>query len=211
MTDATLGINFGNVLAASTQHPVSVNPDTWTKYGPMKHMSIPPVITRSDLVTEGERIDWDNDDDVRRLFVLTMAWGSSTTNGRGPRNTAAALETNGATDTLRLVRSHLSMDEIPAAYDLYCELRGIGPSFHTKWMWLVGRLVGTVPQPLILDARVWSSLRALHWNSTDAAGGDRRYSHRHLAYLEACRQWAETMHSAEDVEFTLYARKGATQ
>jgi hypothetical protein len=211
MTDATLGIKFGKVRAASAQHPVDVNPDTWTKHIPMKLMSIPEAITRGDLVAEGERVDWDNDDDVRRLFVLTMAWGSGKTNGRGPRNTAAALATDGATDTLRLARTHLSAGEIPAAYDLYRQLRGIGPSFHTKWIWLVGRLVGTVPRPLILDARVWCSLRALKWNSLEAAGGDRRYSHRYVAYLQACQQWAGTKHSAEDVEFTLFDRNGSTE
>ena len=211
MTDATLGITFGKVKSASSQRVVDVNPDTWTKHIPMKHMSIPNGITRADLVGEGERVSWDNDDDVRRLFVLTMAWGSGKTNGRGPRNTASALSTDGATDTLRLVRTRLSEGKIPEAYDLYRQLDGIGPSFHTKWMWLVGRLAGTVPQPLILDARVWSSLRVLNWNSIEAAGGDTRWSHRYVAYLEACQGWAGTKHSAEDVEFTLFDRHGSTQ
>jgi hypothetical protein len=53
MTDATLGIKFGKVRAASAQHPVDVNPDTWTKHIPMKLMSIPEAITRGDLVAEG--------------------------------------------------------------------------------------------------------------------------------------------------------------
>jgi hypothetical protein len=137
-----------------------------------------------------------------------MAWGSGTRNGRGPRYTASTLGTPGALDTLRLVRTLLDEGQIAEAYDLHRQLNGLGPAFHTKWMWLTGRLANTDPRPLILDARVWASLREMGWNSIDAAGGDRRYARRYVAYLEACSVWAGSNHSAEDVEYTLFKRNG---
>ena len=83
-----------------------------------------------------------------------MMWGSGTTNGRGPRYTEAALSTENAVPTLIEVHHLIASGEIAAAYNLHKRLTGIGPAFHTKWMWLMGRVTRTLPTPLILDARV---------------------------------------------------------
>lgn len=169
--------------------------------------NLPDQIRRSDLVEAAQRLHWQQPDpaEVRRLFVLTMMWGSGTTNGRGPRNTQSALATANSIDTLIEVHSALQGGEIPRAYDLHRKLRGLGPSFHTKWLWLMGRVTGTTPQSLILDARVWATLSRLEWSSLMASGGDRRWGQRYVAYLRACELWARDAGvDAEDIEYTLF-------
>ena len=186
-----------------------MRPSTWLadRYVGVIHGPLPDAISRSDLVTAIGETDWQIDADVSRVFVLVMMWGSGTRNGRGPRYTATALRSPHAVDHLRHARHLLEQGDIPAAYDVHRNVEGLGPAFHTKWLWLVGRAAGTRPQPLILDARVWASLSELRWSSLAAAGGDRRGGHRYLAYLQACERWAQRHGcSPEDVEHTLWAR-----
>src|SRR5699024_3371327 len=123
----------------------------------------------------------------------------------GPRNTQAALETPGATDVLRRSIELVEAGDFARAYDLHRELRQVGPSFHTKWLWVLGSTREVRPRQLVMDKLVWNALRALGWNSLVAAGGDRRWSARYLAYLEACDQWAaEAECDAEDIEYSLF-------
>lgn len=202
--DPTLGIDIGEVSPATLQTAIEVRPAVWTKYAPMSNLELPDVLSRNDLVAAGENADWAVDDDVKLLFVLTMMWGSGTANGRGPRYTSAALEAPSAVDHLRRARQLVLDGDVPAAYDMHKSLPGIGPSFHTKWLWIVGR--AAEPQPLILDALVWKSLGDLGWNSKKAAGSS-RWGERYVAYLRACKSWAASAErTPEDVEFTLFAR-----
>ena len=78
----------------------------------------------------------------------------------GPATPRLPLSTENAVPTLIEVH-HLPIasGEIAAAYNLHKRLTGIGPAFHTKWMWLMGRVTRTLPTPLILDARLWAGLR----------------------------------------------------
>ncbi len=95
-------------------------------------------------------------------------------------------------------------ESIASAYYLHRKLSGVGPSFFTKLLWVIGQSTAVEPVPLTLDARVWSALARIGWNSIDAAGSRRR-GQRYLAYLLACEKWAAHANcSPEDIEYTLY-------
>ncbi|MCB0980665.1 MAG: hypothetical protein H6513_17375 [Acidimicrobiaceae bacterium] len=224
--DATLGIRLTDLCRAQEQSPVRVNPETWARYPAIAGLgAIPQEIRRTDLAERAGRISWDapHHDEVARLFVLTMAWGSGVTNGRGPRYTGAALAAGASTiDTLVHTRALIAEGDVAGAYRLHRRLPGVGPSFHTKWMWVVGTTTPlTGPRPLILDSLVWQSLGAdgIHWDSVMAAGGSRDWGDRYVAYLHAAEAWADAAsigtdggrYTAEDVEFTLFewAREGS--
>lgn len=212
-SDPTLGIAFpvGKLRSARTQLPATVNPRVWSKYRSMSDVRLPAAIHRSDLRKLAAKTDWRSDDEVRKLFVMTMAWGSGTTNGRGPRYTEAALSSTAkpALAALREARSRLRSGEIAAAYDCAARLEGVGPAFLTKWLWVVGTTVKTDWTPLILDSRVWSGLRGLKWDSRTAANS-RRWGDRYAAYLRACTAWASQLDrvrggtTPEDIEYSLF-------
>ncbi|WP_425320177.1 hypothetical protein [Mycobacterium fragae] len=213
MSDPTLGITFParKLRSATTQLSTTVNPAVWSRYCSMSDVPVPAAIHRSDLARLAAKTDWQSDDDVRKLFVMTMAWGSGTTNGRGPRYTEAALSSaeKPALAALREARSRLRSGEIAAAYDCADRLEGVGPAFLTKWLWVVGTTVKTDWTPLILDSRVWGGLRGLKWDSRKAAKS-RRWGDRYVTYLQACTAWASQLDKVhggttpEDIEYSLF-------
>ena len=198
---------------ARGQSTVKTNPATWTKYPTMSGLDLPGSIDRDELVADCRRLgDFMDDEALELLFVKTMMWGSGTTNGRGPRYTDQALSQKGTLEVLRRVRQQLDDGDTSTAYYAHQEIPGIGPSFHTKWLWVVGTAAGTTPQPLILDLNVWNALSELDWNSA-AAAGTRRWGHRYAPYLQACHAWAEqatnagkVAYSAQDIEYPLFVR-----
>ena len=209
----SLGIDFprGKLRSAIDQGPIEARPETWsdrTKYPLMAQMRLPTSIARSNLVDEYRALSVDDDDGLREVFVRTMMWGSGTRNGRGPRNTHAALAEPNFADVLREVDSFVLQRKIADAYNKHSALKQIGPAFHTKWLWVIGAAVGDVdPQPLIQDSLVWAALGAegLKWSSITAAGGDRSRAQRYVAYLRACQEWAHQHGvSAEDIECSLF-------
>jgi hypothetical protein len=208
-SDPTLGVEVGELQRASFQEAVPVRVSTWvaSTYPEVSSLSVewPSSITRADLAGRASETRWDNEQDLRALFVLTMMWGSGTRNGRGPRNTQAALASRSAADVLRQARLCVAAGEVADAYMLHRRLPGVGPAFFTKWLWLVGQTTELRPKPLILDSLVWQSLRDLGWNSEEAAR-TRRWGARYVAYLMACESWATDGFSAEDVEYTLFIR-----
>jgi len=212
--DSTLGITFPKtkLRSATTQLSANVNPGVWSKYRSMADVPLPASIHRSDLAKLAAKTDWQNDDQVRKLFVMTMAWGSGTTNGRGPRYTEAALSSveKPALAALREARNLLQASDIAGAYDCAWQLDGVGPPFLTKWLWVVGTTVKTPWTPLILDSRVWKGLRALKWDSQRAANSN-RWGDRYVAYLKACAAWASPLREElpeetkpEDIEYSLF-------
>lgn len=206
--DPTLGIRLARLSRASTHWPITINVATWSKpvYGNICRLGgFADEITREDLKTHAASTDLSDSDGVRRLFVEVMMWGSGKRNGRGPRYTEMALASVGAVETLLEARTRLEAGDIEGAYPLFGDLGGIGPSFFTKWLWLMGHNAGTSPRPLILDDRVGASLVALGWDSRKAAGSRRR-SARYVAYLRACEIWASEHpgFTPEDVEFSLF-------
>lgn len=216
--DYTLGVRLTGLQRANDQTPVDINPDTWAKYPSIAKVgAIPATISRRELAAHAMRVDWTAPDvaAVNRLFVVTMAWGSGMTNGRGPRNTAKALLGGGrTTDALVETRRLVAAGELAAAYHLHRRVAGVGPAFHTKWMWVVGTTTSALPRPLILDSFVWRSLGTdgANWDSFIAARGSHDWGERYVAYLHACEAWAEAesigasggRFTAEDVEFTLF-------
>lgn len=163
-------------------------------------------ITREQLDQLSRACDSGGQDDLVRLFVATMLWGSGTSNGRGPRYTAAALEEgSGLMPSLARTREMVLGGDPGEAYVSF-RSKGIGPAFYTKWFWAVGLGRDLSPTPLILDARVWASLGALGWDSRKSAGS-RRWKDRYPAYLAAMEGWASNLadvNDAEHLEQTLF-------
>ncbi|CAN5639565.1 hypothetical protein BH24ACT5_BH24ACT5_18840 [soil metagenome] len=136
--------------AASNQAPVRLNPSTWIAYPETARVVrgvLPDRVSRDDLRRMAGDVAWSNPSDValESLFVHTMAWGSGTTNGRGPRYTNLALSTGAVPEVMAALGRHLSPDgaadvqrsRIAAAHALHRRLPGVGPAFFTKLLWVV--------------------------------------------------------------------------
>ena len=191
-----------------SQEAVQINPIIWKQYEHLSKVLPDPATSYSrnnlkQLVAGAFR---DNDPQlISELFVKTMMWGSGTTNGRGPRYTNKALSGGKLVATLIKVREFLMKSDIPAAYDLHRQIPGVGPSFHTKLLWVIGSDIENLnPRPLILDELVWKGLKLIGWSSIQAAGTLNR-GRRYGAYLGHCSHLA-TEHSCspEDIEYSLY-------
>ena len=103
------------------------------------------------------------------------------------------------------VRGLLLMSRISDAYDLHRQIPGVGPSFHTKLLWVIGSDIEDLnPRPLILDELVWKGLKLMGWSSIQAAKTLNR-GRRYGAYLDQCSLLA-TQHSCspEDIEYSLF-------
>ena len=190
------------------QGAVHIHPSIWTRYEFISKVLPDPATSYSrnnlkQLVTGAFR---DNDSQlISELFVKTMMWGSGTTNGRGPRYTNKALSDGKLVATLIKAREFLIKSDIPDAYDLHRQIPGVGPSFHTKLLWVMGSDIENLnPRPLILDELVWKGLGAIGWSSIRDARTLRR-GRRYLAYLKFCEQLAsDAGHTAEDIEYSLF-------
>ena len=193
---------------ASEQGRVGINPEIWTSYESIAAVLPKPAdsYSRVDLTKMVAKAFIEhNHQMISELFVKTMMWGSGTTNGRGPRYTNKALKDCDLAEILIEVRRLLKMSRISDAYDLHRLIPGVGPSFHTKLLWVIGsNLESLNPRPLILDELVWKGLKSIGWNSIQAAGTLNR-GHRYLAYLHFCERLAsESECTPEDIEYSLY-------
>jgi hypothetical protein len=196
------------VSSSSKQKEVHIHPNIWKQYEFISKVLPDPATSYSrnnlkQLVTGAFR---DNDPQlINELFVKTMMWGSGTTNGRGPRYTNKALSDGKLVGTLIKVREFLMKSDIPSAYDLHRQIPGVGPSFHTKLLWVIGSDIENLnPRPLILDELVWKGLKSIGWSSIQAAGSLNR-GRRYCAYLNQCsRLAAEHSCTPEDIEYSLY-------
>jgi len=192
-------------------------PDTWRRWlgG---HVPARQVIdrhadgghlARADLLRYSQEVDDADVSTMKRLFVATMIWGSGTSNGRGPRNTARALDDERLDSTLRSSHALVVQNQCGEAYRTF-RVGGVGPPFFTKWFWSASLAHALHPAPLILDSRVWASLEAVCWNSITAAG-TRRRADRYLAYLHAMDRWSRMMPelgSPEALESVLFQWAG---
>jgi hypothetical protein len=190
------------------QDAVQINPIIWKQYEHVSKVLPDPATSYSrnnleQLVTGAFRDN--NPQLISELFVKTMMWGSGTTNGRGPRYTNKALSDGKLVGTLIKARELLMKSDIPAAFDLHRQIPGVGPSFHTKLLWVIGSDIENLnPRPLILDELVWKGLKLIGWSSIQAAGTLNR-GRRYGAYLDQCSLLA-TQHSCspEDIEYSLF-------
>jgi hypothetical protein len=127
---------------------------------------------------------------LRRLFVAVMIWGSGTTNGRGPRYTAAALSDQRLAGVLSRTAALVRSGDLAPAYTEF-RIRGIGRPFFTKWFAAVDD--GSARErALILDSRVLQTLNALGWVSYKAAG-TKNWPVRYVTYVRAMHSWAEVL------------------
>jgi hypothetical protein len=196
------------VHSASDQGQVGINPEIWTNYEAIAAVLPKPAnsYSRVDLMKLVSEAFSENDHQlISELFIKTMMWGSGTTNGRGPRHTDKALREGKPAEIMIGARKLLKASRISDAYDLHRRFPGVGPSFHTKLLWVIGSDIENLnPQPLILDELVWKGLKSTGWNSIQAAGTLNR-GRRYCAYLNHCsRLSAEHICRPEDIEYSLY-------
>lgn len=193
-------------------------PDTWRRWidtipvGSIVidvHEASGCQVSRADLAALSAAADDSDPDSLLVLFVATMIWGSGTSNGRGPRNTAAALGDERLVPSLRESRRMILEGDPGGAYASFRSR--VGPAFFTKWFWAAGLDRDLHPTALILDSRVWASLRALQWNSREAAGIN-RWAKRYVAYLKARGRWTAAslpgVETAEQLEQAMFSRAG---
>ena len=157
---------------------------------------------------------------LRRLFLAAMTWGRGKRNGRmlpGFKKAFAHPALDGTlASTCNLIREGLPGE----AYDVWraAEIPGLGEAFFTKWFFVCG--MGGVPNTcmdaLVLDRRVWRSLRVLGWGSWRASGVRRVHGRAaaFCAYLKALQTWATVMTikghatTAEQLEIFLFQMNG---
>ena len=201
------------ILSSEQQKPVDINPTVWTKYEVISEVLPHPMssYSRADLKALVSLAFRENNPQlIKELFVKTMMWGSGTTNGRGPRYTSKALKEGKPVEVLIKVRELLKSSQISDAYDLHRQIPGVGPSFHTKLLWVIGSdIENLIPRPLILDDVVRKGLKAIGWSSRKDAELY-RLGKRYEAYLKACEVLAsevlasEKECTAEDIEYSLF-------
>ena len=196
------------ILSAKRQESVKINPAVWTKYEVISEVLPQPMssYSRADLKGLVSLAFRENNPQlIKELFVKTMMWGSGTTNGRGPRYTSKALKESELVAVLIKVRELLLSAQISDAYDLHRRIPGVGPSFHTKLLWVIGSdIENLIPRPLILDDVVRKGLKAIGWSSRKDAELY-RLGKRYEAYLKASEVLAsEKECTAEDIEYSLF-------
>lgn len=230
MTDRIVIARLRELLTADGRRPDLVRahefrPETWRRWiGTFpaastvieKHATADAAaggrLSRADLASLSSAVDETDDESFRQLFVATMIWGSGTSNGRGPRYTAAALDDERLVSSLMASRRMIFDGDPARAYSSFLS-RGVGPPFFTKWFWAAGLDRDLDPAPLILDARVWAALGTLGWDSREAAGTN-RWGKRYVVYLKAMGQWVaaglpgvDTVEQLEQVMFAWAGRK----
>ena len=172
--EITRGCKIPMISHANAQEPVLINPSVWTAYPEIKSVvpKPPAFISRNDLKDAAVSAFKLNDlSELPRLCVKTMMWGSGTTNGRGPRYTASALRRSDIAQLMKKIYNDLADGRIEDAYRIHKKIPGVGPSFHTKLLWVIGSAIeNKALTPLILDDRVWASLKRIGWNSRRSAG-----------------------------------------
>ena len=201
------------IYLSEEQKPVQINPAVWTKYEVISEVLPHPTTSysRADLkALVSPAFQENNPQLIKELFVKTMMWGSGTTNGRGPRYTSKALKEGKPVEVLIKVRELLKSSRISDAYDLHRQIPGVGPSFHTKLLWVIGSdIENLTPRPLILDDVVRKGLKAIGWSCRKDAELY-RLGKRYEAYLKACEVLAsevlasEKECTAEDIEYSLF-------
>ncbi|HEV8298965.1 MAG TPA: hypothetical protein VGQ20_16780 [Acidimicrobiales bacterium] len=167
------------------------------------------VIRRHDLAALAATARDDRDRTVT-LFVATMMWGSGCTNGRGPRYTDAALRDRRLVDTLQATAALVASGCLAEAHKRF-EIKGIGPSFFTKWLW--ASALGDhhlEHQPLVLDTRVITTVNRLGWQLHRV--GD-HHADRYAGYVRDAHQWAALVTMsidqcirAEHIQWLLFER-----
>lgn len=160
----------GNAIGAAdpmSQGRMQPRPEGWRKHH-VDDEDVESVLTsfsgglhRTDLLELAAR-GLDDSAVRRRTFVATMMWGvgdGSRMYGRHRRLFTSPELPGALASSVEMLRCQ----EPERAFGVMEPLPGLTYRFHTKWLWVVGRTLGTTPTPLIYDNRVWASLRELQW------------------------------------------------
>jgi hypothetical protein len=150
-----------------------------------------------------------------KLWVLMSIWGGGDS-GRRHWNTAIGLNDPELLPCLRNSFRQVQSGDIRVAYDT-CrkthKVSGTARSFFTKWLWLASLSAPHKldPSPLILDARVATSLRDIgFWDWVR----NRTAADKYLEYCAGAANWAATVRAppttpaldAEKIEYILFQR-----
>ena len=122
-------------------------------------------------------------------------WGRGPKNGRLMPKFKKVASHQYFEETLQKTRELIIDGKTIDAYKTWTEsgIEGIGEAFFTKWFFVCGldsRAKGQ--KPLVLDQRVWNSLKAIGWSSERQTGAKYRTNQAgaYGAYLEAVHVWA---------------------
>ena len=134
----------------------------------------------------------------RELFVATLMWGRGSKNGRMMPFFKLVLTHPAIDETLSKTRAEILEGRPEVAYRLWREsgIRWIHEPWFTKWFFVCGLSEISEKrgglQPLVLDGRVWGSLKALKWPSKGKAGKkiSRDRASVYLEYLTTVHSWA---------------------
>lgn len=142
----------------------------------------------------------------RVLFVAAMMWGRGPKNGRLMPKFEMVSNSVNFEETLKQTRDLITDGKPVEAYQAWIDsgIKGIAEPFFTKWFFICGldsHARGL--QPLVLDSRVWKSLKKIGWSSERQTGPKYRKNPAgaYGAYLEAMTQWASEL-SDETVEIS---------
>ncbi|MER6349676.1 8-oxoguanine DNA glycosylase OGG fold protein [Streptomyces sp. NPDC001595] len=206
LADPARGKRYAN---GSGPHAIVYTPSKWPAVAPWpagfadRTTAGPSTVSRADVVTAvraaGAAENW------TEAFVATQVWGYGPT-GYGPHRTARTLARPHVDAVLADAVSLLVHEGAIAAYERLSTLHGLGPAFHTKFLYFAGLALPEVrgPLPLILDSVLAGVLRRHATRAGHAAGYDwseaianrvwgrgNWTSHRYDVYL----RW---MHEAND-------------
>ena len=131
----------------------------------------------------------------RELFIATLMWGRGPKNGRMMPFFRFVLAHPAIDETLSKTRAEILEGRPEGAYRLWREsgIKWIHEPWFTKWFFVCGlgeKRCGL--QPLVLDGRVWRSLKALKWPNQERAGKkiSRDRASVYLEYLTTIHLWA---------------------
>ena len=166
----------------------------------------PDTVTRSQIRNLAQ--DAASADGRVALLTAVLVWGRGTANGRMRDAIVRALTHRDRDHVLANTAELAQRGAVADAYAAWT-LPGLRAPFFTKWLWAASSLT---PQSccLIQDKRVWNSLRALGWDSLQAAG-KRDWPSRYAAYVSDVHECAHQIGdgvSAEDIEYTLFRMNG---
>jgi hypothetical protein len=201
--------------------PVPVPPKAWLKYFPLESKELfseqcfgdrrVSILDLAKLANSGAG--------NRVLFVAATMWGRGPKNGRLMPKFEQVASHHSFEETLQKTRELIVKGKPVDAYKAWTEseLEGIGEAFFTKWFFVCGldsQAEGL--QALVLDKRVWNSLKTIGWSSELQTGKKYRTNQAgaYGAYLEAVRVWASELSTSSlqisplQVEQLLFRKNG---
>lgn len=160
-------------------------------------------------------LDAQDDEAVRRAFLLMYAWGNGSLR-HGFGHAAKALADASLATRLRTVALSVRganrepmRDVLETTMVELLKIDGIGQTFASKWLAFSGKREGRDWQPLIIDSRVKATLSGTLDLSLSTFGPVNASATWYAGYVEALHGWAkEPRVSAERLEWILFRHDG---